>query len=117
MNNKVVNRQKIRYRIRKKVFGTPTAPRLSVFRSNSDIYAQLIDDTNGATIASASSRDKALKGITGTKSEKAKQVGAAVAAKAVALGVTKCVFDRNGYLYHGRVQNLADGAREGGLQF
>ncbi|GEP90117.1 large subunit ribosomal protein L18 [Chitinophaga terrae (ex Kim and Jung 2007)] len=117
MSTKVNRRQKIRYRIRKKVSGTAKNPRLSVFRSNSDIYVQLIDDTNGTTLASASSRDKDIKAQQGTKSEKSVLVGKAVAAKALALGITQCVFDRSGYLYHGRVKSVADGAREGGLQF
>ncbi|HVI48181.1 MAG TPA: 50S ribosomal protein L18 [Chitinophaga sp.] len=117
MSTKVNRRQKIRYRIRKKISGTAKAPRLSVFRSNSDIYVQLIDDTNGTTLASASSRDKDIKAQAGTKSEKSKLVGNAVAKKAVALGITSCIFDRSGYLYHGRVKSVADGAREGGLQF
>ncbi|MET7000568.1 50S ribosomal protein L18 [Chitinophaga defluvii] len=110
-------RQKIRFRIRKKVAGTPQKPRLSVFRSNSDIYVQLIDDTNGVTLASASTRDKDIKAQAGNKSEKSKLAGNAVAVKAKALGIAECVFDRGGYLYHGRVKSLADGAREGGLQF
>ncbi|RAJ87471.1 large subunit ribosomal protein L18 [Chitinophaga dinghuensis] len=117
MSTKVNRRQKIRYRIRKKISGTTSVPRLSVFRSNSDIYVQLIDDTNGTTLASASSRDKDIQAQKGTKSEKSKLVGAALATKATALGLTTCVFDRSGYLYHGRIKAVADGAREGGLQF
>lgn len=117
MNTKVIKRQNIRYRIRKKVSGTAQKPRLSVFRSNSDIYVQLIDDVTGTTLASASSRDKDILAQKGTKSEKSKLVGAALAAKAKAVGITTCVFDRGGYLYHGRVKSAADGAREGGLQF
>lgn len=117
MNTKVIKRQNIRYRIRKKVSGTAQKPRLSVFRSNSDIYVQLIDDTTGTTLAAASSRDKDILAQKGTKIEKSKLVGAALAAKAKALGLTTCVFDRGGYLYHGRVKSAADGAREGGLQF
>lgn len=118
MSTKAVNsRQKIRYRIRKKVVGSAQRPRLSVFRSNSDIYVQLIDDASGVTLAAASSRDKDIKAQKGTKSEKSKLVGAALATKATALGVTACVFDRGGYLYHGRVKSVADGAREAGLQF
>ncbi len=117
MSTKVNRRQKIRYRIRKKISGTASVPRLSVFRSNSDIYVQLIDDTNGTTLASASSRDKDIQAQKGTKSEKSKLVGAALATKATALGLTTCVFDRSGYLYHGRIKAVADGAREGGLQF
>lgn len=118
MSTKAVNsRQKIRYRIRKKIVGSAQRPRLSVFRSNSDIYVQLIDDANGTTLASASSRDKDIVAQKGTKSEKSKLVGAAVATKATALGITAVVFDRGGYLYHGRVKSVADGAREAGLQF
>ena len=114
---KTARRQKIRYNIRKKISGTTQKPRLSVFRSNSDIYVQLIDDTNGATIAASSTKDKDIKAQTGTKSDKSKLVGAAIARKAVDLGVKEVVFDRGGYLYHGRVKSVADGAREGGLQF
>ncbi|HEX8676868.1 MAG TPA: 50S ribosomal protein L18, partial [Segetibacter sp.] len=102
---------------RKKVAGTATKPRLSVFRSNSEIYAQLIDDTTGHTLAAASSREKDIAAQTAPKVEKSKMVGAAIARKAVALGLTTCVFDRGGNLYHGRVKAVADGAREGGLQF
>ena len=117
MDAKVLRRQKIRYGIRRKVAGTAQRPRLSVFRSNTDIYAQIIDDVNGKTIAAASSKDKDIAVQKGTKSEKSKLVGAAVARKAVELGVTAVTFDRGGYLYHGRVKSVADGAREGGLQF
>jgi large subunit ribosomal protein L18 len=115
--SKLVQRQKIRYRIRKKVAGTAVKPRLAVFRSNAEIYVQLIDDINGTTLASASSLDKDIAAQKGTKSEKAKLVGGALATKAKALGVETCVFDRGGNLYHGRVKSVADGAREGGLQF
>lgn len=117
MDAKVVRRQKIRYRIRKKVAGTPARPRLSVFRSNTDMYVQLIDDENGKTLVSASTKDKDIQAQKVTKSEKAKLAGAAVGRKAVELGVTAVIFDRSGYLYHGRVKAVADGAREGGLQF
>jgi large subunit ribosomal protein L18 len=117
MNTKVQQRQKIRYRIRKKVSGTASKPRLSVYRSNTEIYAQLIDDENGNTLASASSRDKDIVAQKGNKTEKSKLVGEAIARKAVALGLAQCVFDRGGFLYHGRVKAVADGAREGGLQF
>jgi large subunit ribosomal protein L18 len=117
MDAKVVKRQKIKYRIRKKVQGTSGNPRLSVFRSNSDIYAQLIDDNNGVTLAAASSKDKEVAAQKGTKSDKSKMVGGAIAKKATALGISKVIFDRGGYLYHGRVKQLAEGAREGGLQF
>jgi large subunit ribosomal protein L18 len=116
-NNKSSARQKIRYRIRKKISGTPTKPRLSVFRSNSDIYAQLIDDTNGATIASASSRQKDISAQKAAKTEKSKLVGEAIAKKATELGIKDVVFDRSGYIYHGRVKAVAEGAREGGLIF
>ncbi|HRI22356.1 MAG TPA: 50S ribosomal protein L18 [Panacibacter sp.] len=116
MDAKVLRRQKIRYRIRKKVAGTGLKPRLSVFRSNNDIYVQLIDDNSGKTIAAASSNDKDIKAQAGNKVEKSKMVGAAIARKAAEAGVTVAVFDRGGYLYHGRVKALADGAREGGLQ-
>lgn len=119
MNPKVKSqrRQNIRYRIRKKISGTTVKPRLSVYRSNSDIYAQLIDDTKGQTLASASSRDKDIAAQKVTKSEKSKLVGAAIARKASELGIKDVTFDRGGYLYHGRVKSVADGAREGGLQF
>lgn len=92
-------------------------PRLSVFRSNTEIYAQLIDDVNGLTVASASSRDKDIKAQKATKTEKSKMVGEAIAKKAIAVGLAGCVFDRGGFLYHGRVKAVADGAREGGLKF
>lgn len=117
MNSKLVQRQKIRFRIRKKVAGTAVKPRLSVFRSNADIYAQLIDDDNGLTLVSASSRDKDIAAQKVTKIEKSKLVGEAVARKAKELGIETCVFDRGGNLYHGRVKSVADGARQGGLQF
>src|SRR5690348_1862414 len=116
MNTKVLRRQKIRYRIRKKVAGTASQPRLSVFRSNNEIYVQLIDDNTGTTLTAASSRDKDIAAQKGTKTEKSALVGQAIARKALALGIKECVFDRGGYLYHGRVKALADGAREGGLQ-
>ncbi len=117
MATKLQRRQKIRYRIRKKVAGTASKPRLSVFRSNTDIYCQLIDDENGVTLAAASSKSKDIAAQTGTKVEKSKLVGAAIALKAKELGITTCTFDRGGNLYHGRVKSVADGAREGGLQF
>jgi large subunit ribosomal protein L18 len=117
MSTKLQRRQKIRYRIRKKVAGIPEKPRLSVFRSNTEIYVQLIDDLNGQTLASASSRDKDIAAQKTNKVEKSKLVGAAIARKAVELGITTCTFDRGGNLYHGRVKSVADGAREGGLQF
>ncbi|MFT3901569.1 MAG: 50S ribosomal protein L18 [Niabella sp.] len=116
-NAKLLRRQKIRYGIRKKISGTSEKPRLSVFRSNADIYVQLIDDVNGVTLAAASSKDKDIVAQSGTKSEKSKLVGAAIARKAADLNIKAIVFDRGGYLYHGRVKAVADGAREGGLQF
>src|SRR4029077_3134780 len=114
---KLLKRQNIRYRIRKKVIGSSEKPRLSVFRSNSEIYVQLIDDAEGKTLASASSRDKDIAAQKGTKSEKSKLVGLTIARKAVELGIKQVVFDRGGNLYHGRVKSVADAAREGGLQF
>jgi large subunit ribosomal protein L18 len=119
MNPKVKTqrRQNIRYRIRRKISGVTGKPRLSIFRSNADIYAQLIDDTKGETLAAASSKDKDIAAQKGTKSEKSKLVGAAIARKASELGIKDVTFDRGGYLYHGRVKSVADGAREGGLQF
>lgn len=119
MNPKVKSqrRQNIRYRIRRKISGTTVKPRLSVYRSNADIYAQLIDDTKGQTLAAASSKDKDIAAQKATKSEKSKLVGAAIARKASELGIKDVTFDRGGYLYHGRVKSVADGAREGGLQF
>ena len=103
-------------RIRKKISGTAGIPRLNVFRSNTHIYAQIIDDASGRTLAAASTTEKDFAGG-GTKKEEAKKVGLAVARKAAAAGVEKVVFDRSGYQYHGRVKELADGAREGGLKF
>jgi len=117
LSRKSVRRQKIRYRIRKKINGTAECPRLAVYRSNNEIYAQLIDDNAGHTLCAASSRDKELKSATGNKSEKAKLVGKTIAARAIEKGITSVCFDRGGYLYHGRVKALSDGAREGGLQF
>jgi large subunit ribosomal protein L18 len=114
---KTARRTRIRYNIRKKIGGITVKPRLSIFRSNTDIYAQIIDDVKGNTLASASSKDKDIAAQKGTKSEKGKLVGAAIARKAVDLGIKDVVFDRGGYLYHGRVKSVADGAREGGLQF
>ena len=106
-------RLKIKMRIRKSVNGTAERPRLSVFRSNKQIYAQVINDVNGTTLASASSLGQEKL----PKTEQAKKVGALLAEKAKAAGIEKVVVDRNGYLYHGRVQALADAAREGGLKF
>lgn len=117
MGTKLERRQKIRYAVRKKVSGTAQKPRLSVFRSNAEIYAQLIDDANGQTLASASSRDKDIAAQKVTKLEKSKLVGEAIARKAKELGLETVVFDRGGNLYHGRVKNVAEGARQGGLAF
>jgi large subunit ribosomal protein L18 len=117
METKAIRRQKIKYRTRKKVSGSAQKPRLSVFRSNADTYVQLIDDENGVTLAAASTRDKDIKAQKVTKTEKGKLVGGVIARKASELGLTTVVFDRGGNLYHGRVKAVADGAREGGLQF
>ena len=117
LNAKSIRREKVKRRVRKKVYGTASAPRLSVFRSNSHIYGQLIDDDKGVTLAAFSSKNADVEAFKGTKSEKAFQVGKSLGELAVANGISTVVFDRNGYLYHGRVKNLADGAREGGLKF
>ena len=109
--------KKIKSSLRKKITGTPEKPRLSVFRSNKDIYCQLIDDVNGQTITSSSSREKSIASSKGNKSEKSLAVGESIAKKAIDLGIKKIAFDRNGYLYHGRVKFLAEGARKGGLTF
>ncbi|WP_077532651.1 50S ribosomal protein L18 [Massiliimalia massiliensis] len=103
-------------RVRAKVSGTAACPRLNVFRSSKHIYAQLIDDVNGVTLVSASSMDKEFEGVGGNK-EAAKKVGQLVGKRAVEKGIETVVFDRGGYLYHGRVKELADGARESGLKF
>ncbi|MEO5649010.1 MAG: 50S ribosomal protein L18 [Ginsengibacter sp.] len=117
MSTKISARQKIRYRIRKKISGSAAKPRLSVFRSNKDIYVQLIDDASGVTIASASSREKDIAAQKVNKVESSKLVGASIAKKLEELGIKDVVFDRGGYLFHGRVKAVAEGAREGGLQF
>ena len=117
MVTKAVRRQKIRHGIRKKISGTAQKPRLSVFRSNNDIYVQLIDDDGGNTLASASSRDKDIVAQKVPRVEKSKLGGAAIARKATELGLKDVIFDRGGNLYHGRVKAVADGAREGGLVF
>lgn len=109
-------REKRHKRIRNKISGTAECPRLNVFRSSKHIYAQIIDDINGVTLCAASSMDKAFEGNGGNK-EGARKVGEMIAAAAKAKGIENVVFDRGGYLYHGRVQELADGAREGGLKF
>jgi large subunit ribosomal protein L18 len=110
-------RQRIKNRIRKIVSGTEARPRLSVFRSNKEIYAQIIDDVTGKTISAASSRDKDIATSKGNKTEKAALVGKALGEKAIKAGVETISFDRGGYLYHGRVKSLAEGAREAGLKF
>ncbi|MDC1080577.1 50S ribosomal protein L18 [Flavobacteriaceae bacterium] len=109
-------RLRIRRRIRKTIIGSLAAPRLSVFRSNKEIYAQLIDDTNGKTIVAASSRDKEIE-KKDNKSNTAVAVGKLIAEKALKAGISTITFDRGGYLYHGRVKFLAEGAREAGLKF
>ena len=113
MVSKIARRNKIKTRIRGKISGTPTRPRMSVFRSNKAIYVQLIDDLAGTTLCASSS--KGLEG--GTKTEVAAKVGADIAKKAMDKGITEVVFDRNGYLFHGRVKSLADAARGAGLKF
>jgi large subunit ribosomal protein L18 len=112
---KIARRKRIHNRIRKKMEGTTEKPRLSVFRSNKQIYAQLIDDSRGVTLASASSTDEAVAG--GNKSEVAKKVGELIGARAQSLQIEQVVFDRGGYLFHGRVKALAEGARAAGLKF
>lgn len=114
--SKEERRLRIRRRIRKTVSGTANAPRLSVFRSNKEIYAQVIDDNTGKTLVAASSRDKDLEAQE-NKQLTATAVGKSVAEKAIAAGISVVKFDRGGYLYHGRVKSLAEGAREGGLKF
>jgi large subunit ribosomal protein L18 len=116
IKNKKVNRRiKIKNRIRKTVDGTAARPRMTVFRSNKQIYVQLVDDLNGVTIVSASSSEK--EDAKGNKIEQAEKVGKIVAEKAKSAGIETVVFDRNGYLYHGRVKSLAEAARKGGLKF
>jgi large subunit ribosomal protein L18 len=110
--SKESRRNKIRRRVRADISGTPEMPRLAVFRSNKEIYVQVIDDLSGKTLAAASSKD-----IKGTKIEQAGAVGKSIAEKSIAAGISKVIFDRGGYLYHGRVKALADGARESGLKF
>ena len=114
--NKKAMRLKRHVRVRGKVSGTPECPRLNVFRANANIYAQVIDDVNGVTLVSANTLEKEFEGATGN-CEAAKKVGLAVAERAKAKGIETVVFDRGGYVYHGRVAALAEGAREGGLQF
>ena len=111
---KLKRRKRIHRRVRKKIQGTAQQPRLNIFRSNRYIYAQLIDDENGHTLASASSYEPAVANE-GSKSDQAKAVGKLIAERAQAAGIERALFDRGGYLYHGRVKSLAEGAREGGL--
>lgn len=103
-------------RVRAKISGTPETPRLDVYRSNAHIYAQIIDDVNGATLVAASSNEKEIEGL-GSNCESAEKVGKLIAERALKKGIEEIVFDRGGYVYHGRVKALADGAREGGLKF
>lgn len=114
--SKLERRHRIKHRIRKVVIGTAEQPRLSVFRSNKEIYAQLVNDTTGTTIVAVSSRDKEID-VKGPKTDIAKAVGKSIAVKAIEAGVENVAFDRNGFLYHGRVKALADAAREAGLKF
>lgn len=114
--SKKESRRRIHKRVRKSVSGTADKPRLCVFRSNNRIYCQLIDDTAGHTLAAASSVENGISND-GNKSEQAKKVGELIASKAKSLNIENVVFDRGGYLYHGRIKSLAEGAREGGLQF
>ena len=114
--NKNAMRKHRHVRVRGKISGTPECPRLNVFRSNANIYAQLIDDVNGVTLASANTLEKEFEGATGNM-EAAKKVGLVLAERAKAKGIEEVVFDRGGYVYHGRVAALAEGAREGGLNF
>lgn len=116
-SRKVTRRKSIRKRIRRIVTGTAERPRLSVFRSNKQIYAQLIDDISGKTLISASSREKEIEAGGSSKVDEASLVGKALAERAVASGMTEVVFDRGGYLYHGRVKSLAESARNAGLKF
>jgi large subunit ribosomal protein L18 len=115
--NKDLRRQKLRKKIRATIIGTNEKPRISVFRSNKYIYAQLIDDAKGHTIVAASSQEEAIASQKIPKLDSSKLVGKMLAERAIAAGVKHVVFDRGGYLYHGRVKSLADGAREGGLNF
>jgi len=117
MAMQIVGRERRKLRIRRKISGTPERPRLTVFRSAKHIYAQVIDDVAGTTLAHASTLTKDVRGADGTKTDDAKLVGQFLAKALIAKGVEKVVFDRNGYLYHGRIKALADAAREAGLKF
>lgn len=114
--SKEARRQKIKSRVRGKIRGTAERPRLSVFRSNKEMYAQLINDDAGVTLAAASTKEKDFS-RNGNKTEQSKAVGVAIAKKAAEKGIDTIVFDRNGFLYHGRIKAVAEGAREGGLKF
>ena len=110
-------RERRKRRIRKKISGETVRPRISVFRSSKHIYVQAIDDSKGATVATASTLTEGVKGVEGTKTDEATAVGKAIAKALLEKGISEVIFDRNGYLYHGRVKALAEGAREGGLKF
>ena len=114
--SKTAKRKRRHFRIRKRLSGTAQVPRLCVFRSSKNIYAQLIDDTNGTTLVAASTLDKDFTGV-GSNKEAARVIGQTIAKRALEKSITTVVFDRNGYLYHGRISELAEGAREAGLQF
>lgn len=116
-NKKEFRRFRIKQRVRKVIHGTPDRPRMSVFRSNSEIYVQLIDDLGAKTLTAASSQIEEIASQKVSKIEKAKLVGKLIAEKAQQAGISNVVFDRNGYLYHGRIKSLAEAAREGGLKF
>jgi large subunit ribosomal protein L18 len=116
-NRKEFRRFRIKKRIRKVILGTSERPRLSVFRSNKEIYAQIIDDSCGKTLAAASTMEKSFANTKVAKLEKSKIIGQVIAERALEAGINSVVFDRNGYLYHGRVKSLAEAAREGGLKF
>ena len=116
-NKKAYSRLRIKRRIRKTIVGTSERPRMSVFRSNKQIYVQLIDDSNGTSIVAASSREEGVAGDNVNKIEQAKLVGNLIAEKAKTAGIENVVFDRNGFLYHGRIKSLAEAARKGGLKF
>jgi large subunit ribosomal protein L18 len=119
MAMRIVGRERRKLRIRQKISGTSEQPRLSVFRSSKHIYAQVVDDVSGSTLAHASTLSREVRGevTEATKSDAAKKVGQAIAKLLLAKGISKVVFDRNGYLYHGRIRALADAAREAGLKF
>ena len=116
-NKKAYSRLRIKRRIRKTIIGTSERPRMSVYRSNKQIYVQLIDDSNGTSVAAASSRDESIAGNNVNKIEQARLVGNLIAEKAKVAGIGNVVFDRNGFLYHGRIKSLAEAARKGGLKF